>query len=244
MSEKKSLHCPNCGASVSPDCVRCPYCRSVLSVTSCPRCFASVFKGMTHCPDCGMSINRSIVAEEKKLFCPKCAVPLKHILVGDVYLCECDTCNGLWLDKDTFSSICEEKSNQEQILAYDRLMVTVANCETEQDGWRYLPCPECGEIMLRKNFLGCSGVIIDWCNSHGTWFEYKELQQIVQFIQSGGLLKAKNREIEKTKAAKFHQDVNNMPTIHDGNESKCLNPISRDNDLLHLFFKLLIRWLS
>jgi Zn-finger nucleic acid-binding protein len=48
--------------------------------------------------------------------------------------------------------------------------------------------------MNQKNFSGCSGVVLDWCRDHGSWFDRSELQQIVAFIRNGGLQKARKRE--------------------------------------------------
>jgi Zn-finger nucleic acid-binding protein len=54
--------------------------------------------------------------------------------------------------------------------------------------------------MNRINFAGCSGVILDWCKEHGTWFDQKELQQVVTFIRAGGLKKSRDREKENLRA--------------------------------------------
>src|SRR2546423_4431506 len=43
----------------------------------------------------------------------------------------------------------------------------------------------------------CSAVIVDVCAKHGTWFDKDELRRIVEFIRSGGLEKARTREIEE-----------------------------------------------
>ena len=63
-------------------------------------------------------------------------------------------------------------------------------------------CPECGKLMNRKNFSGCSGVVLDWCREHGSWFDRNELQQIVAFIRNGGLHKA--RELEQLQIKEIH----------------------------------------
>jgi hypothetical protein len=44
--------------------------------------------------------------------------------------------------------------------------------------------------MHRKNFGKRSGVIVDWCGAHGTWFDKDELAQIAAFIAAGGLREA------------------------------------------------------
>ena len=41
--------------------------------------------------------------------------------------------------------------------------------------------------MQRKNYGKRSGVIVDWCGTHGTWLDADELEQIAAFIASGGL---------------------------------------------------------
>ena len=43
--------------------------------------------------------------------------------------------------------------------------------------------------------LSASGVVLDWYRDHGSWFDRNELQQVVAFIRSGGLHKA--RELEQ-----------------------------------------------
>ena len=59
---------------------------------------------------------------------------------------------------------------------------------------RYVPCPECNELMNRVNFARCSGVVVDVCKGHGTWFDRNELQQIIDFIRGGGLGVSRSRE--------------------------------------------------
>ena len=42
---------------------------------------------------------------------------------------------------------------------------------------RYIPCPICHELMNRVNFANFSGVIVDVCREHGTWFDRDELRR-------------------------------------------------------------------
>jgi Zn-finger nucleic acid-binding protein len=48
--------------------------------------------------------------------------------------------------------------------------------------------------MHRVNFARCSGVVVDVCREHGTWFDLNELQRIMQFIRSGGLDRVRERQ--------------------------------------------------
>jgi len=53
--------------------------------------------------------------------------------------------------------------------------------------------------MNRKNFGRISGVLIDECNKHGVWLDAGELAKIQHFIADGGLDRARDREIAKTR---------------------------------------------
>ena len=48
--------------------------------------------------------------------------------------------------------------------------------------------------MNRINFARCSGVIVDVCKGHGTWFDKQELTRIVEFIREGGLEASRQKE--------------------------------------------------
>jgi Zn-finger nucleic acid-binding protein len=61
---------------------------------------------------------------------------------------------------------------------------------------KYRKCPACAQPMSRKNFGGCSGVLVDECRC-GTFFDAGELEDVLAFVRSGGLLLAKRREDEE-----------------------------------------------
>ncbi len=52
---------------------------------------------------------------------------------------------------------------------------------------RYRRCPMCNEWMQRRNFGATSGVVVDVCAPHGVWFDAWELQQVLSFVEAGGL---------------------------------------------------------
>jgi Zn-finger nucleic acid-binding protein len=59
--------------------------------------------------------------------------------------------------------------------------------------------------MNRKNFGGMSGVVVDVCKKHGTWFDEGELPRVLEFVASGGLERAKRREDEE--ASRLRRDA-------------------------------------
>src|SRR5439155_24447835 len=61
----------------------------------------------------------------------------------------------------------------------------------------YVKCPRCAAIMNRKLFSAGSGVIVDVCRAHGTFFDVGELPAIIEFVMQGGLEVAEKKEIER-----------------------------------------------
>jgi Zn-finger nucleic acid-binding protein len=193
----KSLHCPNCGANVSLDRTQCNYCKAALSLTACPFCFGPVFRGMKYCPNCGTAVDRTSMASDKKLNCPRCGHLLAPARISGVRIDECQVCGGIWLDKAVFQTICDHAEKGETIPIHPDQVEKVELKPVSESERLYIPCPVCGDLMLRKNYAGGSGVIVDWCRLHGTWFDRQELQQIINFIKSGGLQATRKREMDK-----------------------------------------------
>ena len=192
-----TLRCPSCGGEAKPDSVRCDWCGSSLATVSCPACFGAMFVGMKHCPWCGTESSREKQAGPAAGLCPRCAVEMLSVKVGKTHLSECGQCGGLWVDNTSFQQICEDREEQEEVLGIAVPTADKTAVNPSRPGRIYLPCPVCATLMNRVNFAGCSGVVIDWCKPHGSWFDSNELRQIVTFIQSGGLKKSREREKER-----------------------------------------------
>ena len=64
-----------------------------------------------------------------------------------------------------------------------------------------LPCPVCHVMMNRKLFATGTGVIIDVCRTHGTFFDAGELPLIIDFVMNGGLERAQIKDIERMREA-------------------------------------------
>jgi Zn-finger nucleic acid-binding protein len=189
-AEASSLHCPNCGAPADPDARRCPYCKARLATVSCPSCFALIFDGAAYCPRCGARRARTEHAEAEAK-CPACKVRLRELAVGSASLLECPECDGAWMDADAFERLCADKEAQGAVLHRG------GSREPAPAGRvKYRPCVRCGKMMNRVNFGRVSGTVVDVCKGHGTYLDPGELQRIVEFIASGGLERARTRQIE------------------------------------------------
>ena len=192
-----ALHCPNCGAAATHDGSNCIYCGSSLATRMCPACFGSVAIGMKHCPFCGAVVPESVPRKESSLQCPRCESTLERTTVGKHTLHECVQCGGLWIDKNSFQDVCTREEEQEAVLRFRIEDKKESGNPRLKRKRTYIPCPECGKLMNHKNFSRCSGVILDWCRDHGSWFDKRELQEIVMFIRNGGLKRARERELRK-----------------------------------------------
>jgi Zn-finger nucleic acid-binding protein len=194
------LTCPSCGSSVEQSAVRCRYCDTQLQTTGCPECFALSFLGTKHCPACGTKLPEgitSIVKGDARPTCPRCRIELSAMALGGTFLDQCDRCGGLWVDQPAFDAICAHRELGAAIRDLGGPATGRANPVTpdlKPNQAAYIPCAQCGKLMNRSNFAHISGVIIDSCKPHGTWFDKDELSRIIEFIRSGGLDHARERQ--------------------------------------------------
>lgn len=146
-----------------------------------------MFLGSRHCPHCGAAAAEAKAAELSVLKCPRCAVDMSSVTIGAAPMRECTHCEGLWLDAPVFQLICAHREQQSAVLGEGSLAAAHQTANTSEERVRYVPCPHCAQLMNRINFASCSGVVVDVCKGHGTWFDRDELRQIVEFIRGGGL---------------------------------------------------------
>src|SRR5205807_7922074 len=161
---------------------------SKLATVACASCFGMMFLGNKHCPHCGAAAVDATSAELSVLKCPRCRIDMSSVKIGGEALRECERCGGLWLDVATFDRICANREQQSAVLgAASPVPLPKAVSSGALAKINYAPCPQCGQLMNRINFARCSGVIVDVCKGHGTWFDRDELREIVEFIRGGGL---------------------------------------------------------
>ena len=187
-----SLRCPHCGAAADPKAPRCTYCKARLATVSCPSCLALMFDSATFCQACGA--RRARAEQPAGARCPACRNGLTSVAVGDTSLLECDKCDGIWLDAETFERIVSAREVQAAVLHH--VQQEPRAMETRV---RYRPCLRCGTMMNRVNFARLSGTVVDVCKNHGTFLDRGELQSIVAFIQGGGIERARQAQIDELK---------------------------------------------
>lgn len=106
----------------------------------------------------------------------------------------CGQCGGLWVDameEKLALQIRPDVFTVEELRQLRKKYSALGRVEEV----KYRACPLCSNMMWRKNWGKHSGVIVDRCPEHGTWFDAGELEKVREFIQAGGI------EFEKLKLA-------------------------------------------
>jgi Zn-finger nucleic acid-binding protein len=168
----------------------------------CSACTALVSAGASFCPNCGDPLAPAD-AEQAALPCPACPghtmaswrlqptprQPHGHAVHG------CRRCGGVWAARETLDTMITSAAEQG---AGDGRAPGVHRRELSMSPKVvYRSCSVCGETMSRRNFARISGVIVDECRIHGTFFDAGELEDVLTFVRSGGLLLARRRETEE-----------------------------------------------
>ena len=201
------LNCSACGGDVRSDAKECEYCGKQLLLAdkgmgdACPECFARLVRGARFCSGCGTPIQPQTVRKVAAgTACPRCDAALALCEIPGGAFTECTECGGIWLEERDFLQATRKQERSTVARYFQTKPGAEAPAPRKRDSEQlvqYLACPVCEERMNRKNFAGCSGVIIDWCKGHGYWFDTDELEQIMDFISAGGLEKARRRQVDE-----------------------------------------------
>lgn len=194
MSEP-ALRCPGCGAPAAADAASCDYCGSALATVTCAACFAPMFAGSRFCARCGAEAARELLEDATPLPCPRCREPLQALRLGATTARECAACGGLWLDPVSLQRLSDGREAQAGVVSV--LASRLPTVAVPPGVVRYVPCPQCGRLMNRKNFAQSSGVVLDVCADHGVWLDRGELERVLGFVSGGGLTRARARERER-----------------------------------------------
>lgn len=125
-------------------------------------------------------------AAPRTLRCPKCDIAMTATVRDEVETDECPSCGGIWVD------VPEEKAALQMtptVFTVDELkrLRQLYRPLGRTERVRYVKCPVCGDLMWRKNYMHHSGIIVDACRAHGTFFDKGELEKAIEFIKKGGI---------------------------------------------------------
>jgi Zn-finger nucleic acid-binding protein len=199
-----ALTCPQCGAAAGADDIACSFCHARLATTACASCFGLVFIGSKHCAHCGAAI-AAVDTRSGARPCPRGCGTLRRLSLGGVELEECERCSGAWLKPAIFQRLCAEEERRSAYLGAESAAHEAPHAAVQTV--RYVPCPDCSKLMNRVNFGKRSGVVLDSCAQHGTWFDADELRRVVEFVRDGGLDRARAHERQQLEEQRRLLDV-------------------------------------
>jgi len=161
--------------------------------------------GAAYCSTCGLAL-REPERHPTSGPCPSCSQPLVGWSLdaagpyrGGHPVGACQSCGGVWLPIATQRAMIESAAAEaerrgdalERDVVRQQLPVGILAAAVV-----YRRCPACSNSMARRNFGGCSGVIVDECRC-GTFFDAGELEHVLTFVRTGGLQLAKRRADEE-----------------------------------------------
>jgi len=198
MGEAPSFACSVCGAPAHAGDFSCRYCGAGIATVCCSRCFQMNMTHARHCSGCGAELGLIVESALRDRQCSDCHSPLEAIVEAAGSLLNCRKCGGQFVEHALLRSLLEE---------HERMGLAFPDAPYELppkaglERVHYRPCSICQQMMNRRNFGGKSGVIVDVCARHGTWFDAGELPQVLAFVKSGGLLRERAREQERLRQA-------------------------------------------
>jgi len=130
--------------------------------------------------------------------CGRCKIELQP--AGSNGALACSSCGGEFCERATLEALVQDARLAASTRGYVRPRLSLA------DPVRYVACPVCGELMLRRNFGDASGVVVDVCTRHGVWFDRGELVQVLEFCASGALDRARAEAAERADASRRMRD--------------------------------------
>ncbi|HKY33003.1 MAG TPA: zf-TFIIB domain-containing protein [Candidatus Polarisedimenticolia bacterium] len=198
--DRAGLACPSCGAALDPGRRACAHCGMVAATRRCGACLDLNLPGDRNCRRCGKPLPAD--AERRsgaKADCPGCGAPMSFRTLSGLPFDECESCGGLWLTPAALREMtgrAEERSRVRTVEIPAAAASVPAVRGQAAVPVAYRRCPSCRRMMNRTNYAAGSGLVLDLCKEHGVYFDHGEVSRLFEFIESGGLAKARRREEE------------------------------------------------
>ncbi len=197
MVEANAYRCPVCGGFAQEGDRACRFCATLLATLRCGRCFELSIPDALHCHGCGAELGLVPEAARSRETCPDCKTALQAFQTGAGRLLACERCGGQLVTHALLRALLEQR----EVLGRAAPSLDVPRGNPLSAPVRYRACPSCAQLMNRKNFGGTSGIVIDVCSLHGSFFDAGELPRVLEFVRRGGLSRAALRQTTSSASA-------------------------------------------
>ncbi|MDC0676941.1 MULTISPECIES: TFIIB-type zinc ribbon-containing protein [Sorangium] len=195
--------CPSCGLLINAEGLCYPGCQRPLATVRCGGCYQLNLPDAERCDGCGHELGLEPIPEPDALLCSDCGVPFSAFRAAAGLLRDCSRCGGQLVDHALLRDLLERRESY----GTSAPRPPPQRPEHVDVRVRYVRCPACGQRMNRKNFAGKSGIIVDICREHGTWFDRGELPQLLAFAASGGTARARQQQIEEEARSRREAEI-------------------------------------
>lgn len=197
--------CRACGCGVARTARHCPECGAAVATVRCAACFHMNVPEDALCTGCGQPLGLEPEGEPCSLSCSRCRRPFSKFMGTGGALYDCDACGGQFVEHGLLRDLLEQRD-----VYGNAAPRRPKRFKISPEPIAYVACPMCGVRMNRKNFGLSSGVIVDACGVHGTWFDSGELPHVLAFVESGGLAEARRAERADRQQAAARQHVKDV----------------------------------
>ncbi len=185
MLAARCYECPACGGLVREASHVCGYCQTPIATIRCGLCFTMNVPEAHHCMSCGAELGLQPEPAELAVGskCPRCVQQeLDAFSNGDGVIFDCGHCGGQFVSAEVLHAMVHRHESANIDVPH---RFRAGN--PIHDPVKYIHCPFCSDLMLRRNFGKVSGIVVDVCAKHGTWFDVGELARILAFVSDGGM---------------------------------------------------------
>lgn len=153
---------------------------------------ASAADVATTCPFCGTAnapkpkviervvekeklVDRVVIAHGEGIPCPRCGDRLRERKVNQTTLRGCERCGGLWIDNASVQRLMNARDTDVEEAARKMISIVIARIDCKPR----IVCPDCKQTTERRELEGTI-FYLDFCKEHGTWFDYRELPEMIR----------------------------------------------------------------
>jgi Zn-finger nucleic acid-binding protein len=134
-----------------------------------------------------------------ELACPRCRETLSYAFQGSYDVHECKRCFGAFVDKSALATFIEgARETGTADVGVERTSGPTPDIAVDA----LARCPSCRIVMMRRVFGKRSGVLVDVCAEHGTWFDAGELAKALSFEAGGGAKRVERQEQDEAEQRK------------------------------------------